>query len=514
MLFISHAKQLLAGSPSTSLSIYYRYYWVSFDPINVAEGLFAIANIFSFSRICFLLPAFQHLGPLQISLGRMMSDIGKFIIIFLIIFCGFMFGLNNLFWYYKETVRKNVEITHHASGDDLSAEKHFGTMATTFKTVFWSLFGLAEKEGVELQKYNKRFTEIVGYLIYGAFNIANVIVLLNMLIAMMSKSYETIEEHADVEWKFARSGTLPVPFNIIPTPKSVYYLFRRIFSCIKRLKGSNRETLGSNDTNNSIPPTNYSSGAGLRTPNMGGNGLTTVTNRQITNVNLNDTNNYRVRQGSFDINQTLTYRKVMNRVIKRFLLNKQREEQEEIREGDFEELKQDIQMLRIELLHRLDETRDNLYKNSVLLNEGVVVVGELVSNFMNDKNSLNKENFHLFKKSFYSRTDSGVESTTATYSTTSTPNLNQSIHRSTLNTNSKLTSNFLLNNQQESDINPIDAVKHICAAHIKLSDITEEDENLHKTLKYIDDDVDEDVETRHVTKGTSTDNDEVFSSKY
>ena len=26
-----------------------------------------------------------------------------------------------------------------------------------------------------------------------------------MLIAMMSKSYETIEEHADVEWKFARS---------------------------------------------------------------------------------------------------------------------------------------------------------------------------------------------------------------------------------------------------------------------------------------------------------------------
>jgi hypothetical protein len=50
-----------------------RYYWVPLDPINVAEGLFAIANILSFTRICFLLPAFQHLGPLQISLGRMMS---------------------------------------------------------------------------------------------------------------------------------------------------------------------------------------------------------------------------------------------------------------------------------------------------------------------------------------------------------------------------------------------------------------------------------------------------------
>ncbi|CAF0736641.1 unnamed protein product [Rotaria sordida] len=490
-----------------------RFYWVSFDPINVAEGLFAIANIFSFSRICFLLPAFQHLGPLQISLGRMMSDIGKFIIIFLIIFCGFMFGLNNLFWYYKKSVRQNVEIEHKHSDDELPAEKSFGTMISTFKTVFWSLFGLAEKAGVELTNYNKRFTEIVGYLIYGAFNIANVIVLLNMLIAMMSKSYETIAEHADVEWKFARSGTLPVPFNIIPTPKSVYYLFHRIFSCIKILKGSNEENLVSNNTNNSLSPTNNSSGTGLRTPNLNGNGISTLTNRQISNVNLNDPNNYRSRQGSFDINQTLTYRKVMNRVIKRFLLNKQREEQEEIREGDFEELKQDIQMLRIELLHRLDETRDNLYKNSVLLNEGVVAVGELVSTFMNDKTSLNKENFYLFKKNFYSRTDSGIESTTSALSTTSTSSLSQSNHTLT----SKSTSSLLLNNQQESDINPIDAVIHISAVHIKLSDISEEDENLHKTLKYIDDDDDdaeEDVKARYASVKPSIDNDKVFSTRY
>ncbi|CAF4832795.1 unnamed protein product [Rotaria sp. Silwood1] len=519
--FESKIENICSLSKSDQLDIYRtfywlnadRYYWVSLDPINVAEGLFAIANIFSFSRICFLLPAFQHLGPLQISLGRMMSDIGKFIIIFLIIFCGFMFGLNNLFWYYKKSVRAKVELETHPSDENLAAEKSFGTMPTTFKTVFWSLFGLAEKEAVELGDYDKRFTEIVGYLIYGAFNIANVIVLLNMLIAMMSKSYETIEEHADVEWKFARSGTLPVPFNIIPTPKSVYYLFRRIFSCIKRLKASNRESSHSNDTNNTLPPTNQTGGAARRTPNLGRNGIPTVTSRQITNVNLSDANNYRAREGSFDINQTLTYRKVVNRVIKRFLLNKQREEQEEIREGDFEELKQDIQMLRIELLHRLDETRDNLYKNSALLNEGVVVVGELVSNFMNDKNSLDK-NFDLFKKSFYARTDSGVESTASTFNTTSTTNINQSIHTSKLNANSKAVSNFSFNNQQESDINPIDAVKHICAAHIKLSNIAEGDENLNKTLKYIDDDAEEDVQTRHATVDVSKTNDEVVSSKY
>ena len=54
-------------------------------------------------------------------------------------------------------------------------------------------------------------------------------------------------EKADVEWKFARSklwisyfeegGTCPPPFNIIPTPKSMYYLIRWIFhQCCGRKK--------------------------------------------------------------------------------------------------------------------------------------------------------------------------------------------------------------------------------------------------------------------------------------
>lgn len=47
--------------------------WNKWDPINTAEGMFAIANILSFSRISYLLPANEYLGPLQISLGRMLK---------------------------------------------------------------------------------------------------------------------------------------------------------------------------------------------------------------------------------------------------------------------------------------------------------------------------------------------------------------------------------------------------------------------------------------------------------
>jgi len=238
----------------------------------------------------------------------------------------------------------------------------------------------------------------------------------------------------------------------------------------------------------------------IKRPNQTHMNISTVSNGQMTNLNLND-NNYRTRQGSFDVNQRLTYRKVMNRVIKRFLLHKQREEQEEIREGDFEELKQDIQMLRFEMLNRLDETRDDLHKNSQLLNEGVLIVGELLSSLMNDSNPLIKENFHLFKKGFYSRTDSGIQSNTSTFSTTSIPTIVQLMSNS----------NLLSNHQQESDINPINAVKQISLTCVGLAKIVEEDHS----LRYMDDDdEEEEVEARHMSVQTSSDNDDEVFSKF
>jgi hypothetical protein len=92
----------------------------------MAEGFFAIANIFSFTRICFLLPANQQLGPLQISLGNMITDIMKFVSIFMIVFLAFVFGLNNLFWYYQLSTRKGVQ-TIDDHDDQTSAEQNFGT---------------------------------------------------------------------------------------------------------------------------------------------------------------------------------------------------------------------------------------------------------------------------------------------------------------------------------------------------------------------------------------------------
>lgn len=85
----------------------------------------------------------------------------------------------------------------------------------------------------------KSFTRFWALLMFGSYSVINIIVLLNMLIAMMSNSYQIISERADVEWKFARSrlwmsyfedgDTVPPPFNLVPTMKT----FLKLFSCFK-----------------------------------------------------------------------------------------------------------------------------------------------------------------------------------------------------------------------------------------------------------------------------------------
>ncbi|CAL1526849.1 unnamed protein product, partial [Lymnaea stagnalis] len=196
-----------------------RKQWPENDPTLISEGLFAVANVFSFARIIYLFQANQHLGPLQISLGCMLIDIAKFLFIFFLVVSSFACGLNQLYWYYKDT--------------DPSDEDMFFTLFTSYVTLFWSMFSLTNPSKLQLNS-TQIFTRTVGELLFMAYHAMAIIVLLNMLIAMMSSSFQEIENHADMEWKFARSklwmgyfdegSTLPAPFNLIVSPKSIYYL--------------------------------------------------------------------------------------------------------------------------------------------------------------------------------------------------------------------------------------------------------------------------------------------------
>lgn len=77
-----------------------RVSWLPSDPQLVSEGLYAVAVVLSFSRIAYILPANESFGPLQISLGRTVKDIFKFMVIFILVFLAFMIGMFNLYSYY------------------------------------------------------------------------------------------------------------------------------------------------------------------------------------------------------------------------------------------------------------------------------------------------------------------------------------------------------------------------------------------------------------------------------
>ncbi|XP_030649143.1 transient receptor potential cation channel subfamily C member 2b [Chanos chanos] len=213
----------LCQSPdSTDECVYFtqttREQWRQEDPQLIAEVLFAVTSMLSFTRLAYILPAQESLGTLQISIGKMIDDMMRFMFILMIIGTAFLCGINNIYVPYI-------------------ISPHLGRFNETFRFLFWTMFGVANEDYVDMPDFV--VAELVGRILYGIFTLVIVIVLLNMLIAMITNSFQKIEDDADVEWKFARSKlylsyfreglTMPVPFNIIPSPKAAFYLIRGIF---------------------------------------------------------------------------------------------------------------------------------------------------------------------------------------------------------------------------------------------------------------------------------------------
>ncbi len=61
----------------------------------------------------------------------------------------------------------------------------------TSQTLIWAIFGLVDLDNFELTGL-KEFTRFFGLLMFGTFSVINIIVLLNLLIAMMNHSYQLI----------------------------------------------------------------------------------------------------------------------------------------------------------------------------------------------------------------------------------------------------------------------------------------------------------------------------------
>ncbi|XP_033123700.1 transient-receptor-potential-like protein isoform X2 [Anneissia japonica] len=191
----------------------------------LAESSFAFAKLMTFIRMVYTTVTSRDIGPKKISIGKMVYDIMYFLIIFTFIWLAFSVGMNQLYWFYAGSI---------TSG--------FLTLHGSIRSLFWVLFGIVDEVPLSGSGIDSDVIVAAGFVMYSAYHIISIIVLLNLLIAMMSDTYAKIENDADIEWKFARSKlwleyfdndkVVPPPFNLIPRPHRIVQLIKSCLSSV------------------------------------------------------------------------------------------------------------------------------------------------------------------------------------------------------------------------------------------------------------------------------------------
>eukprot|EP01083_Nonionella_stella_P098541 277150_1 len=168
--------------------------------------LWGINTIALWSRLTFFCILSAELGPMIRMVQRMMHDIGTFLEIILIILIGFIVCLV------------------YVLGDVDDLKDSFGSFHKAFLTLFRASQGDFDwDQFADTTDVNPAFL-LFAYVIISIYMIIAAIVLLNLLIAMMAKTFDSINEETISQIIFARfelavelnreSAFMPPPFNV------------------------------------------------------------------------------------------------------------------------------------------------------------------------------------------------------------------------------------------------------------------------------------------------------------
>lgn len=104
------------------------------------------------------------------------------------------------------------------------------TPIDAFELLFFALFGLNGAGDLKIEILGQPdWTLILFKVFFGVYMLVTVVVLINLLIAMMSDTYQRIQAQSDIEWKYGlaklirsmhRTSATPAPLNLIVSPIS------------------------------------------------------------------------------------------------------------------------------------------------------------------------------------------------------------------------------------------------------------------------------------------------------
>ncbi|XP_035234236.1 short transient receptor potential channel 4-like, partial [Stegodyphus dumicola] len=230
-----------------------RKFWSSLDSTLLHEGFFAIATILTFGKLAYYCLQSSRLGPLQVSLGKIFMQIAYFLLFCFIMILCFAIPMTRSYAYYTGMTQTTAE------GQSVTQLSSFSTFTNSFSTFFWAMFCMSPVESADVVVENLSsdkknpvinhhgFTQAVGRALFATYELLMVIALVNILIAILSNTFQKVVDNADVEFKFARtklwthffdeSTRVPSPFNLIPS-------MNMCISCLNYCKALANKTPG------------------------------------------------------------------------------------------------------------------------------------------------------------------------------------------------------------------------------------------------------------------------------
>ncbi|XP_017781810.1 PREDICTED: serine/threonine-protein phosphatase 6 regulatory ankyrin repeat subunit A isoform X2 [Nicrophorus vespilloides] len=215
--------------------------------------LFAISFLLACVQILDFL-SFHHLfGPWAIIIGNLMKDLGRFLAVLAI----FVFGFSMHFVALNQPFKNFSYEEARRFGPNSTPKTYFAEVQKNpikaFELLFFAIFGQTttnhlKTDGWERNHNNQPFwTANLFKMVFGVYMLVSVVVLINLLIAMMTDTYQRIQAQSDIEWKFGlsklirsmhRTTSAPSPINLITT-----WLFYLVKLCKQRMKAKKRTSL-------------------------------------------------------------------------------------------------------------------------------------------------------------------------------------------------------------------------------------------------------------------------------
>lgn len=166
--------------------------------------------------------SFHHLfGPWAIIIRDLMKDLTRFLVILAIFILAFALHLGAIYLPVYAPLTTNITTPAVAQQ----------TPIDMLELLFFALFGLVDPDSLPPLNRRPPWVRILLKLVFGVYMIVTLIVLINLLIAMMSDTYQRIQAQSDTEWKFGRAKLIrnmnktsatPSPVNLVM--KLIYYV--------------------------------------------------------------------------------------------------------------------------------------------------------------------------------------------------------------------------------------------------------------------------------------------------